>query len=96
MPAAHAQLVTPNALRYLKALCNHFDRKATGSYQGNRGHVTFEFGTCELEARAGALHLRIAANSPDDFARVTYVVTDHVERFGANENLRVVWQHEDA
>ncbi len=27
------------AERYLKALCNHFNRKVTASYKGNRGMV---------------------------------------------------------
>jgi iron complex transport system substrate-binding protein len=36
---ATAQVATPKASRYLKALCNHFDRKAEARYDDNRGFM---------------------------------------------------------
>lgn len=91
MFAAHAQVTTPRAERYLKALCNHFNRKVTASYDGNRGMVQFGFGTCEMNADEETLSIHIEADTADDFGRVKYVVADHLERFAANESLRVSW-----
>jgi hypothetical protein len=89
---ARARVETPNALRYLKALCNHFDRGATGQYEGERGTVQFSFGMCELEAQADALLLQVEAESDTMFERVRHVVADHLVRFGNKETLTVAWE----
>lgn len=89
--AAHTQVTTPRAGRYLKALCNHFNRKVTASYKGHRGMVQFGFGRCEMSADADTLSIRVEADNADNFARVKLVVADHLERFSAAEALRVLW-----
>ncbi len=89
--AATARVATTKASRYLKALCNHFDRKATASYADHHGRVQFSFGECEFQADDMALLIRVSADSEAMLTRVKYVVADHLERFGANENLRVGW-----
>lgn len=88
---ATAQVDTPKASRYLKALCNHFDRKANARYDDNSGHVQFPFGECTLQATENALLIQVVAESETMFARVKNVVSDHLVRFGVNEELVVDW-----
>lgn len=88
---ATAQVATPNALRYVKALSNHFNRKADGRYEGNRGTVKFAFGDAELEAVDEVIQLRVSAESDSTFTRVKDVIGGHLERFAQKEQLEVVW-----
>jgi hypothetical protein len=88
---ARTTLETPNAIRYMKALCNHFDEKVTAHYDGNEGTVDFGFADCQMAATHDRLTIDVQAGDEDGFARVKYVVSDHVERFGVREALQVVW-----
>lgn len=89
---ATASVPTPNAERYVKALCNHFNRKAEGSYEGNRGNVSFAFGDAELAAVDEVIELKVSAESEKMFARIKHVVDDHLIRFAKKETLMVEWQ----
>lgn len=88
---AQAQVNTPKAQRYLKALCNHFSHKATANYDDNRGTVQFEFGTCEMLVDEQTLSLHVQAADADSFARVKHVVGDHLVRFASSESIEVIW-----
>lgn len=89
--AAHSQIATDKAARYLKALCNHFSHKVTAEYNDDRGTVQFGFGFCEMEAVGGALVLHVRADDAENFARVKHVVADHLERFSGDDKLQVQW-----
>lgn len=89
--AARARVETPNAARYMKALCNHFERKVPAQYDGTHGVAHFSFGTCEMDAQPDALLLHIAAEDETAFERVKHVVEDHLVRFGSKENLQIAW-----
>lgn len=88
---AVAEVATPKASRYLKALCNHFARKVTATYDDNHGRVNFPFGDCQLQATDSTLHLTVTAESEAMFIRTKEVVADHLVRFSANEELIVTW-----
>lgn len=92
---ASARVETAKASRYLKALCNHFDRKVTAHYDDVNGRVNFPFGDCELNAQADALLITVVAESETTLARVKAVVADHLVRFGNKEELVVNWVDED-
>ncbi|PJF29924.1 MAG: DUF2218 domain-containing protein [Phototrophicales bacterium] len=91
MRYAQAVVRTSKASRYLKALCNHFDRKVTATYDDNRGWVQFGFGECRMDADDTQLVFGIRAEDDEHFARVMYVVKDHLERFSGDEGLQVDW-----
>lgn len=91
MLTAEATVYTSKASRYLKALCNHFDRKVDATYDDNHGKVQFGFAYCELDANDETLEIRIKAQSEDNFARVKHVVGDHLERFSGKDALQVHW-----
>jgi hypothetical protein len=95
MLEAQAQVATPKASRYLKALCNHFSRKVTAEYNDERGRVQFGFGVCDMEASEGMLRLLIQADGEENFARVKAVVADHLTRFSGDEALEVAWINQD-
>ena len=96
MLQAHAQVETPKAARYLKALCNHFSHKVAADYSDNHGHVQFGFGVCEMDASTDVLTLHVQANDAENFERVKAVVTDHLVRFSGEEALQVAWREQTA
>jgi uncharacterized protein len=91
MLKAQAQVETPKAERYLKALCNHFSHKVRASYEDTRGSVDFGIGNCEMYAQEGRLDFHIQAADQENLERVKYVVADHLERFSGDEKLQVAW-----
>lgn len=88
---ANMQVQTPKATRYLKALCNHFNRKVTAEYSDQHGTVQFGFGYCEMDATDDLLSIRVQAEDEENFTRVKYVVADHLERFAADDELQLTW-----
>jgi hypothetical protein len=91
MLTAQAKVETEKAERYLKALCNHFNKRVTAKYGDNHGSVQFGFGNCQMDADANALVIRIQAEDDENFARVKYVVADHLERFSGDDALQIQW-----
>jgi len=94
MLKAQATVETPKASRYLKALCNHFNRKVTAEYTDTTGNVQFGFADCQMTATDVTLDISIQADNEDNFKRVKHVVADHLVRFGNHETLEVVWVDE--
>ncbi|MEM7336946.1 MAG: DUF2218 domain-containing protein [Chloroflexota bacterium] len=90
---ATAVVETAKAGRYLKALCNHFDRKANASYGDTTGAVEFDFGTCNFEATDTNLLINVSAESNIMLERTKQVVADHLVRFGKRESLTVEWDN---
>lgn len=88
---ATAHVATPKASRYLKALCNHFDRKANAHYDDTSGQIQFPFGECTLEVIDDALLIQVVSESETMFTRVKHVVADHLVRFAVKEELTVNW-----
>lgn len=90
--SASAFVITPKASRYLKALCNHFNRKGSASYEGDLGRVSFPFGECEMEAKETGLHITVTAPTDTKFSRIKSVIDSHLIRFGGEqEELKVDW-----
>lgn len=91
---AYTQVETTKASRYLKALCNHFNRKVTAEYNDNHGTVQFGFGYCEMDADDNTLSIRIQADNDESFSRVKDVIASHLERF-ANNEFHLEWVDQD-
>lgn len=91
MYSAVSHVKTEKASRYLKALCNHFDRKVQATYDDNHGDVQFGFGTCQMDAADDVLTLNIQADDAEQLERVKQVVGGHLVRFAPNESLEVDW-----
>ena len=89
--AASAVVATQKGSRYMKALCNHFDRKAEATYSDTTGHVKFAFGEADFEVNDSAIHIEVRAESGEMLERTKYVVGDHLVRFGQKDELEVEW-----
>lgn len=88
---AETRVETVRASKYLKWLCGHFRIKVPAEYDDWRGSVQFPFGACEMQVQEDALFIRVTAADDESFARVKYVVSDHLERFGRKDAIRVTW-----
>jgi uncharacterized protein len=91
MHTAHMQVQTEKASRYLKALCNHFNRKVTASYDDQHGSVQFGFANCEMDATEDVLAIHVQADDEENFARVKAVIVSHLEKFTGDENVEMIW-----
>ena len=86
-----ASLKTERAGRYLTALCHHFGRKVEAECDETTGWVQFPFGRCEMVADDRSLELRAMADSQQELAQVTRIVTGHLERFAFREDPKLTW-----
>ena len=95
MLKSQASVETKKASRYLKALCNHFNRKVTAEYDDAQGTVQFGFADCHMNANENTLLINIQAEDDENINRAKFVMSDHLIRFAPNEDLSVVWIDED-
>lgn len=102
MPTAETQVATERAGRYLTQLCrhlNHMNRTRHGSsptvedvtWSDTAGTIRFSEGTCTLSATAGALTVRLDAETEDALRRLREGVTRRLETVGRRERLTVHW-----
>ena len=91
MNFAEARIPTPHAKKYLAQLCKHFAHKVPATWADGIGDVDFGPGTCHMQASDGLLTLQCRAETSDGLAKVTFIVGDHVTRFGWRETLAVEW-----
>lgn len=91
MPAAQANVATTRPSRYLNQLCKHLGQKVPAEYDNENGTTTFDAGICTMHARDGVLRLHAEAGNDDNLRQVQDVVGNHLERFGARDELTVEW-----
>jgi len=89
--AAQAIVETKKSSRYMKALCNHFDRKATASYDNDVGSITLSSGKCALIALPERLQINVVAKNEDNLEQIKRVIATHLVRFGQKDELSVHW-----
>jgi hypothetical protein len=90
---SHASVLTGQAHRYGRQLCEHFAHKIEARWDEDHGVADFgPPGTCHLRATDDALELEAVAETEAGLQRVQAVLTDHVERFGRRAGLQVVWE----
>ena len=87
-----AVIETNKAERLMKALCNHFARKITAHYEGDKGYIDFGIGKCEITATASTLTFRVEAENGNNLSRVEGVVVEHLLRFTPGEDIQFVWK----
>jgi uncharacterized protein len=78
--------------RYGSQLVKHFTHKdLPGSWEDGRGFVEFSFGKATFSSEPGTLNLRIDAADAESLDRLRDVVERHLVRFGARDEISVVW-----
>jgi hypothetical protein len=80
---------TAKADSYLRQLCRHFGHKVPVEFDNQQGLISLPFGTCDLQARAGALTMTVWG---DDIEKLEQVIGSHLERFAFRESLDVTWE----
>ena len=83
---------TDKASRFMKALVNHFGRKATASYEGDSGYIEFDFGRCDIKAQTDTLSFILNSPGRDELDRLKMVVDKHLVRFSQDEITGLEWQ----
>lgn len=79
-------------------LTNRDDGTATGwddGRSGDQGFLDFGWGTCRLAATPDGLLLDVVAADEPGLARIEYLLSDHIERFGSAESLSPQWRRVD-
>ena len=87
-----AALETDKAERLIKALCNHFARKITARYEGNKGYIEFGDGKCEITATSSTLTFQAEAEDVDGLDHVKRAVVKHLQRFTNGEDVQFDWK----
>ena len=83
---------TVKAERLMKALSNHFARKITARYEGNKGYIEFGDGKCEITATSSTLEFQAEADNADGLDHVKRAVGKHLLRFSPEDNFQLNWQ----
>ena len=88
-----AEVATDKPVPYMRQLCKHFGHKVDTKFDDDSGYIQFDFGRCDLHARAGELELVVTAADAEAHDRMERVIGSHLERFGRRDELIVDWQH---
>jgi len=83
---------TDKAERLMKALCNHFARKITARYEGDKGYIEFGDGKCEITATSSTLKFQVEADNADGLDHVKGAVVKHLLRFTPEDNFQINWR----
>ena len=83
---------TDKASRFMKALVNHFGRKASAAYEGNSGYIEFDFGRCDIEAQPDTLSFTLNSPGQEELDRLKMVVDKHLVRFSQDEITGLEWR----
>jgi hypothetical protein len=87
-----ATIDTDKAERLMKALCNHFVRKITARYEGNKGYIEFGDGKCVITATSSTLTFQAEADNVDGLNHVKQAVIKHLQRFTPEEDIEFDWK----
>jgi uncharacterized protein len=87
-----ATIETDKAERLMKALCNHFARKRTASYEGNKGFIDFGDGKCEITTTSSTLEFKAEADAVEGLDHVKRAVNNHLGRFTSGEEIQINWK----
>lgn len=93
MQTRHGTMATDRPERYAKQLAGHWSTKTTAEESDGATVLRFEQGQAvELRPAADRLDLVVSVSDEGDLDRFAQVVADHLVRFGAREELSVVWE----
>jgi uncharacterized protein len=87
-----AIIETDKAERLMKALCNHFARKITASYEGKKGYIVFGDGRCDITAALSTLKFQAEAETAEGLDHVKRAMANHLQRFTPGEELQLSWK----
>jgi hypothetical protein len=87
-----ATIATPNASRYLRQLCEHFQRRLPVSFDPRSGQIVHPAGECRLVAGEDVLMLLLVAPGAGQLGQLKDVLARHLLRFASREDMLIVWR----
>jgi hypothetical protein len=88
---SRADVATDAPARYAKQLVSHLGRKVDFAVDGDTSTAAIGGATAQVVVGDGVITLLAAGPHEEDVARVEHVLGSHLERFGARNELAVVW-----
>jgi hypothetical protein len=88
---SHAAVPTPRGERWRKQLASHLGRKCEVVHDTDTITLLLAGGSCAMTYDDTTLHLAAAGPDEDALSQVQQVIAVHLERFAADEGLRVAW-----
>ena len=88
-----AIIETDKAERLMKALCNHFARKITARYEGDKGYIEFGDGKCEITATSSTMKFLAESETTDGLDHVKRAVDKHLTRFSTEDIFQFDWRN---
>ena len=89
--SSRAEVATDSPERYAKQLVAHLGRKVAFTTDGPASTASLGDATGQVVVGEGVLVLLAAAPDEEGLGRVEHVLGSHLERFGARNELAVVW-----
>lgn len=91
---SRADVATDSPARYAKQLVSHLGRKIDFATDGGTSTAAIGGATGQVVVGDGVLTLLAAGDDEQAVAAVEHVLGSHLERFGARNELAVVWCRE--
>lgn len=91
-PRSLAQVDTPSAPQYVRALGERLQHELAVSFDARAATIRFPVGRAELHAEPGRLVLEAIASGVSDLAKVESLIEAELQRVAAPEALTIGWQ----
>lgn len=94
MPIRHATVVSNDAPRLLRTLCNHWRHKFEIRRDGDQ-HAYIPFGEAagaDFETNGDALAIRVVHDDGAGLDQLLRVIESHLQRFARDETLVFDWK----
>lgn len=93
MPISRAEIATESGDKLINRLCKHWAHKLEVEQAEGQGRVTFEAGSCLMQAEPGKLRIAVEALDEEGLDTLEGVVASHLERMAGKESLDIIWEN---
>lgn len=87
-----AQIATPNAPRFLRRLCSHFQHRTPVVSDETSGQFRLSLGEVRLDVMEGVLKITLTSTSQEKLTEMQAIIVRHLEEAAVREALDVSWQ----
>ncbi|XXD09719.1 DUF2218 domain-containing protein [Klebsiella sp. R445] len=87
-----AHITTPNAPRFMRRLCSHFQHRTPVVSDEISGQFRLSIGDVRLDVLDNALQITLTASETDDLAEMETILERHLAEAAVRETLDIRWQ----
>ena len=87
-----ACISTPNASRFMRRLCSHFQHRTPVVSDEHSGQFRLSIGEVRLHVQDNLLQVTLSATETDDLAEMETIVERHLAEAAVRETLDIRWQ----